>query len=61
VKLPKPLELLIAIALVTLAGACAVRRHDAACRMPVNEPTAGTEWCQQHPEVNCCLQKDSER
>ena len=59
-KLPKPLDLLIALLLATLMGACAVRRHDTACRLPVDEPTAGTQYCQQ-PGVDCCVGKDSER
>jgi len=59
-KLPKPLELLIALLLVTLMGACAVRRHDTACRLPVDEPTAGTKWCQGNPQVDCCVAADKE-
>lgn len=58
-KLPKLLELIIALGIVTVIGACATHHRPVVCVMPVAEPTAGTEWC-EHQGRDCCVAHDNE-
>ena len=68
-KIPRLPELAIALTLVAALGSCAKPKHRAAYVLPENTPewqssptppSAGVEWCREHPLVNCDVVKGIE-